>query len=77
MSKYTIKLDLKKIGRECAEVRRSHGYTQREVAEELHMVRTSVSNFEMGNNNSASILAWYVLHGYSLLESIDISVEGV
>ena len=76
MSKFVIKLDLKKIGRECARVRREHGYTQAEVAEELHMVRTSVSNFELGMNNSASILAWYVLHGYSLLESIDISVEG-
>lgn len=77
MAKFIIKLDLKKIGRECAKVRREHGYTQLEVAEELHMVRTSVSNFERGKNNSASILAWYILHGYSMLESIDISVEGV
>lgn len=54
---------LKRIGFECMLLRMKLHWTQREVAEDLHCSPSSISRFESGNNDSATILMWYMRHG--------------
>ena len=55
---------LEEIGRECKRIRTSCGYTQKQVAEEVGDHPVNISTFESGHNNSATILNWYIEHGY-------------
>lgn len=63
---YKYELDV--IGRCCATLRKSKGYTQDQVAEAVDTSPQNISKFERGHNNSAVILAWYVVNGLDPLE---------
>lgn len=62
---YKRQYDYFTIGFACGEWRREQGIRQSRIAEDLDMTTATISNFECGKNNSASILMWYVLHGFS------------
>ena len=59
---------LKTIGSAAGKWRREHGITQLDIAIELDTTFTNISSFERGVNDSATILLWYVLHGFDPLE---------
>ena len=54
------------IGRKCANFRRSIGYSQKQVADELGYSRTNISMFENGKNYNMIILLWYLKRGLEL-----------
>lgn len=54
------------IGRKCANFRRSIGYSQQKVADELGYSRTNISMFENGKNYNMNILLWYLKRGLEL-----------
>lgn len=54
------------IGRKCANFRRSIGYTQQQVANELGFTRSNISMFENGKNYNMIILLWYLKRGLEL-----------
>lgn len=54
------------IGRKCAKFRRSIGYSQQQVADELGYSRTNISMFENGRNYNMVILLWYLKRGLEL-----------
>ena len=54
------------IGRKCANFRRSIGYSQQRVADELGYNRTNISMFENGKNYNMTILLWYLKRGLEL-----------
>lgn len=61
---------IKEIGRQCANFRREHGYTLFDIAYNLGYKDISgISRFEHGQNDSAYILLWYLLHGMQLERS--------
>lgn len=51
---------LLKIARYCANLRRSAGITQEEVANAVGCSKSNVSAFEHGQNDSATIYQWYL-----------------
>ena len=63
---------LKVIGRAAGYWRRKNGVKQIEVAFEVGTSLTNISAFERGMNDSATILLWYVLHGFDPLESEEV-----
>lgn len=54
------------IGRKCANFRRSIGYSQKQVADELGYSRANISMFENGKNYNMMILLWYLKRGLEL-----------
>lgn len=60
---------LKIIGSAAADWRRKHEIRQLDIAIEVGTTFTNISAFENGKNDSATILLWYVLHGFDPLES--------
>lgn len=72
MKKENKRYILKTIGRAAADWRRKQGIRQRDIAVELETTFTNISAFESGNNDSAIIFLWYVLHGFDPLESDDV-----
>ena len=54
---------LENIGFACMLLRIKLKRTQREVAEDLDCSPSSISRFENGENDSATILMWYIRHG--------------
>lgn len=54
------------IGRKCANFRRSIGYTQQQVANELGYTKSNISMFENGKNYNMTILLWYLKRGLEL-----------
>ena len=63
-------MDLKKLGRECKEFRKSRGWTQQDVADFLGISREIVSGFECGRSRNLTILWWYVDRGFRYGESV-------
>lgn len=63
---------LKVIGRAAGDWRRENGMTQLDIAIELGTTFTNISAFERGRNDSATILLWYILHGFDPLESEEV-----
>lgn len=51
---------LKNIGKNCAKVRRSKGYTQLQVSFELGYSPENISAFECGRNDNTRIFLWYL-----------------
>lgn len=72
MKKENKQHTLKTIGHAAGEWRREHGITQLYIAIELGTTFTNISAFERGVNDSATILLWYVLHGFDPLESEEV-----
>ena len=54
------------IGRKCANFRRSIGYSQQQVANDLGYSRTNISMFENDRNYNMVILLWYLKRGLEL-----------
>ena len=54
------------IGKKCANFRRSIGYSQKQVADELGYSRTNISMFENGKNYNMTILLWYLKRGLEI-----------
>ena len=52
--------ELKQLGDHCRQVRLFSGYSQQEVAQEVGVHPTMVSNFENGQANNALIYRWYI-----------------
>ena len=50
------------LGKYCAEIRRSTGYSQADVAKECGCTKANVSAFERGLNRNTSIFGWYVYY---------------
>lgn len=48
--------------------RKHTGYSQMDIAKDLGMEPSAVSRFERGITFSGYILAWYVTHGFSILD---------
>lgn len=61
-------ISLKQIGYVCYSFRRIKGYRQKDIADDLGMSEQSISLFENGKNNSATILLWYIRHGLTINE---------
>ena len=72
MEKEKKKHTLKTIGRAAGYWRREIGIKQLDIAIELGTSLTNISAFERGANDSATILLWYVLHGFDPLESEEV-----
>ena len=72
MEKESKQHTLKTIGRAAGDWRREKGITQLDIAIELETTFTNISAFERGMNDSATILLWYVLHGFDPLESEEV-----
>ncbi len=60
-------LYLKQLGELCKDFRKSKGYTQKQVANELGISPNVISVFERGKTDSAYILFWYIDRGVMLL----------
>lgn len=59
------------LGSKCAYFRkRVLGLTQADVARDLYVDRSTVSDFERGRNTSYLILDWYLGHGILLTFSL-------
>lgn len=69
MEKENKRHTLKVIGRAAGDWRREHGIKQLDIAIELDTTFSNISAFERGTNDSATILLWYLLHGFDPLES--------
>ena len=54
------------IAERCKTFRIELGYTQAEVAEELHVSPQAVSAFESCRNNFATIYHWYIKKGVKI-----------
>lgn len=54
---------IKFVGARCRTFRQSIGLKQEVVAKETGYSVETVSGFENGRNNNASILLWYIAHG--------------
>lgn len=68
----SYKMFLAQIGHDCKKHRREYiGVSQEEVAEELCMSAGNVSAFERGMNDSAVILSYYVMNGFSVKASFE------
>ena len=52
--------DLKKLGKNCAFIRKRLGYTQKQVADELGYSVENISAFENGRNDNGRIYDWYI-----------------
>ena len=61
--KVGVMINLKKLGKCCRDYRKTLGISQTTVAEEIHYTTQAVSHFEKGNNDSFSLVSWYLLHG--------------
>lgn len=72
MKKENKRRTLKTIGNAAGEWRRKNEITQLYIAIELGTTFTNISAFERGMNDSATILLWYVLHGFDPLESEEV-----
>lgn len=54
--------------KKCREFRIEHGYTQKQIADDLNYTPMNISAFERGRTNNAKILLWYIEHGLNVLE---------
>lgn len=54
---------LKLVGFRCKRFRLEMGRTQKEVAIDCGCHNSNVSAFERGDNDSATLLLWYILNG--------------
>lgn len=69
-------LNTKSIGAKCAYFRKKIlGKSQQQVANEIFLDRSIVSNFEKGTNTSYIILSWYITHG--LLDTFSLRELGL
>ena len=59
-------VDLKKLGACCRDFRKELGVSQEVVGQEIGYTNQSVSWFELGRNDSFTILAWYLYNGLRL-----------
>ena len=66
MKKGAKKALLRFVGLKCRNHRLELGYRQADVAKECYCNNTNVSAFERGENDSATLLCWYILHGLDL-----------
>ena len=53
------------LGKRCKEFRILAGYTLKEAAAECHTSISSIWQFEDGQNDSATMLMWYIEKGFS------------
>lgn len=67
-----INVRLKQIGVACRNYRRKIGLTQKQVSIETHYSSKTISSFETGHLNNATLLLWYLSHGLKIDE-----IEGV
>ena len=63
MMKFQSKEYMERVGFACMLLRMKLGKTQRDVAGELDCSPSCISRFEAGENDSATILFWYIQHG--------------
>lgn len=61
-----VMTNLEKLGKCCRDYRKALGISQTTVAKEIHYTTQAVSHFEKGNNDSFSLLSWYLIHGLTL-----------
>lgn len=59
---------IRKISGQCQAFRMKLGISQREVAASLGLPQQSISNFEIGSNNSIYIYQWYLDQGFQYKE---------
>ena len=67
-------VDLKKLGACCRDFRKDLGVSQEIVGQEIGYTNQSISWFELGRNDSFTILAWYFYNG---LKFEDLKKSGV
>lgn len=60
-----MKISCSIIGSKCRTWRVAHGYTQRQIAEELGYKQPTISKFEYGKNDNCGIFLWYLMHGFN------------
>ena len=69
-------LNTKSIGAKCAYFRKKIlGVPQQQVANDIFIDRSIISNFEKGTNTSYIILSWYITHG--LLDTFSLRELGL
>jgi transcriptional regulator with XRE-family HTH domain len=69
-------INTKAIGAKCAYYRKKIlGKSQQQVANEVFVDRSLVSNFENGTNTSYIILSWYISNG--ILETFSLREMGL
>ena len=59
------------LGWICQDFRKEHGYLQRDIAKDLGIQQTTVSNFETGVSKSSDTFIWYIMHGLTAKYIID------
>lgn len=63
-------MTLEEMGRRCKATRTYYKYTQQEVADECGVTQPIISRFEKGEDDSATLLSWYLSHGLEIKEEI-------
>ena len=61
-----MSIDMFELAHRCKKYRQFLGITQKEVAKEVGVSDKTISAFECGANNNATILMWYILHGFGV-----------
>ena len=69
-------MNLVELGTKCKELREQLGYFQSDVADEIGYSKETISSFECGRNNNATILFWYIQHGLNINEG-GVENEGI
>lgn len=68
-------MNLKEIGKLCANYRRSLNVTQQQVADFLGYSAENISSFENGRNDNFEILLWYIYKGIDINLLINVIKE--
>ena len=63
-------MTLKDLCLQCKALRVYLQYKQQEVADDCGVTQSAISRFESGQNDSARILCWYLIHGQEVNEEV-------
>lgn len=56
---------IKHIGISCRRWRLSMGYDVKQICDETGYCPATISLFEQGDNNNATLFMWYIAHGFN------------
>lgn len=59
-------MNISELGKKCREWRKDNYIPQRIIANDLGVSIELISAFEHGRTNNATILMWYIEHGFAL-----------
>lgn len=61
---------LAEIGDACRSFRLQHGYTQKDISNDIYYTQQAISRFEHGHLDNCRVLLWYIVHGFKIEDYI-------